>query len=259
MYNKQTKHIYSKMESVPTKTFAKQISTVEYNNQKLDYTEKALKELQEQMKTFKRPSLKTNKVFIDKKDNNCNIEDSENSGNSEIEEVSDNEEKLIKAKSSEVNLIIKHVVDKNSKSNTKTNNNANTKPLDDSMINSIYAQHEIDIKIISNLNKLIMELKQKHKNSMREYDSLDKNMHYLKLDLGNAQLENKDLIKKIDLLEKETTEFENQIIKLNNANKNHILNLNIVKGIFLILLILNIYYGYFKYFLFVASIINIFI
>ena len=108
-----------------------------------------------------------------------------------------------------------------------------------------------------------MEIKQKLKDNIREYNDLDNNMHYLKLDLGNAQIENKDFKNKLDLLEKENEEYRENLLKSNTklfeANKNHKLNLNIVKGIFIILLILNIYYDNFKYFLFVASIINIFI
>jgi len=285
-------------DNVPTKTFAKQISTVEYNNQKEDYTQKALRELNEQMKTFKRPSYKINtnntnntnkkntrsiindgndgndilddeeiKSSFDHKYNNVfndnafidnldNEENSDNEGNSDSEGKSDKD----------VNLIIKHVIDNkkkrnsNSKSGVKTTNtNTNTNSLNENIVNAIYAQHEIDINNISKLNKTIIEIKQKIKDSEREYDDMDCKMHYLKLDLGNSQLENETLKKEIEILKKENVEITEKIIILCDREKSDRFYFNILKWVCLFLLIFNLYYAEVKYFLFVAGVIAMFI
>ena len=56
------------MDAVPdTMTYAKKISVEEYNQQKDDYTQKALKELNEQMKTFTKPKSNSNTLITSNK------------------------------------------------------------------------------------------------------------------------------------------------------------------------------------------------
>ena len=109
-------------DNIPTKIFTKQISVDDYNNQKEDYTQKALRELNEQMKTFKRPETKTNDTLF-KKINSKDIkrkisENEEDSDNYELEEDFDEEDFDNKIENdcnnSSVNLIIKHGIDINS-------------------------------------------------------------------------------------------------------------------------------------------------
>ena len=292
--------------------FAKQITKAEYDNQKEDYTQKALRELQEQMKTFKRPLISkintnntntntintNNKVNIiddnlesvyDKKSNSDNNSDNDSESESESESHSNkdyNEEcdsdynennkkkvKMSNSKNTNVNLIIKHVVDNKGKSknnndndndkkkqkikmnstsqNTNTNSTQNTNT---TMVDSIYAQHEVDINIIAKLNKLIMELKQNIKDKDRDYNDMDGKMHYLKLDLGNCQIEKTDLLKQVDFLKQEQKK-NNTIIKNTEAStKKYIFYWKFIKIFILLLFIFNIYFDSFKYLLLLMSI-----
>jgi hypothetical protein len=257
-------------DNIPTKIFTKQISVDDYNNQKEDYTQKALRELNEQMKTFKRPETKTNDTLfkkINSKDNKRKIsENEEDSDNYELEEDFDEEEFDNKIENdcnnSSVNLIIKHVLDKKSSkiknnnaksSNAKSSNKLQINSMDDNIINSIYAQHEIDINTIAQLNKTILELKQNIKDKKKDFDDVDNKMHYLKLDLCNLQCDNKDFIKEITSLKNEIQIQNNKIILFEKNIKNRQFYIKILKVSVMILLLLNIWIENFEFLLLIIG------
>jgi len=257
-------------DNIPTKIFTKQISVDDYNNQKEDYTQKALRELNEQMKTFKRPETKTNDTLF-KKINSKDIkrkisENEEDSDNYELEEDFDEEDFDNKIENdcnnSSVNLIIKHVLDnKSSKiknnnaksSNAKSSNKLQINSMDDNIINSIYAQHEIDINTIAQLNKTILELKQNIKDKKKDFDDVDNKMHYLKLDLCNLQCDNKDFIKEITSLKNEIQIQNNKIILFEKNIKNRQFYIKILKVSVMILLLLNIWIENFEFLLLIIG------
>ena len=258
-------------DNIPTKIFTKQISVDDYNNQKEDYTQKALRELNEQMKTFKKPETKTNDTLfkkINSKDNKRKIsENEEDSDNYELVEDFDEEDFDNKIENdcnnSSVNLIIKHVLDKksskikntNSKSGTNksSSNKSQINSMDDNIINSIYAQHEIDINTISQLNKTILELKQNIKDKKKDFDDVDNKMHYLKLDLCNLQCDNKDFIKEITSLKNEIQIQNNKIILFEKNIKNRQFYIKIFKVSVMILLLLNICIENFEFLLLIIG------
>lgn len=253
-------------ENIPTKIFSKQISVDEYNSQKEDYTQKALRELNEQMKTFKRPEPKINDTLFKKINSNDNkrkiSENEEDSDNYELDEDSDNKIEN-DCDNSSVNLIIKHVLDnkfskiKNTNTKTSGNKSSNTKSqtnsLDDNIINSIYAQHEIDINTISQLNKTILELKQNIKDKKKDFDDVDNKMHYLKLDLSNLQCDNKDFIKEITSLKNEIQIQNNKIVLFEKNIKNRQFYIKIFKVSVMILLLLNVWIENFEFLLLIIG------
>jgi len=269
------------LPSSSLKTFAKQITIDEYKGQTEDYTQKALRELQEQMKTFKRPLIikksdkltdlsdLVNKIDVSHSNNDSNNsndsnDDSNNDSNDDSNDDSKNDsdednqklkKKIKLSKNNEnstntnVNLIIKHVVDNDEKNKktlktlkTNTKNTKNTANTTTTMTDSIYAQHEIDINKIAELNKTIFELKQTIKNKDREYNDMDGKMHYLKLDLGNSQIEKSDLLKQVELFKKDEIKNTNLIKTMEANNKKYIFYWKIIKKDIVLLYMFNIYF-----------------
>jgi len=213
------------METVPeTTTYAKKISVEEYNQQKNDYTKKALKELNEQMKTFTKPESKPRSLITSNKKLSISLPNSDNDDNDDNDDNaeynlkkhdsdSDYEDKketidtsnTPKSKSS-LNFIIKQYVNEqtpiqqqllkkrkitNTNTNQVTNHARNQEPQHiNTMSDAIYAQHELDMDVITNL-------KLKNNNLKNENEDLDTKKHFLTLELSNAQCEINDLKKQI--------------------------------------------------------------
>jgi len=219
------------LTNVPkTKTFANKISVEEYNQQKDDYTQKALKELSEQMKTFEKPkqtctkfniintSKKINTDIIDI-DNNTNINEDDtrddnsddnsynnngDNGNNNSNDNNDSEsdydtnldtinKRNSKKTHPSINLIVQHVENKQKKRKLTTTQSKIQDNTTTTMSDSIYAQHEVDMQTIQLLKDKINELKIENAN-------LDSKKHYLTLDLNNAQCEVNDLKKQVSYL-----------------------------------------------------------
>ena len=255
---------------VPTKTFVKQISTTEYNSQKDDYTKKALKELQEQMKTFKTPKERKDEKKEERKDekkeerkenyeSNKYIYD-DNDDNDDNNDISLDSESDYDTKA-KPSLIIKHIIDScsngnNNKTDTiakkrKTNNSNKTSNSSSSsssnLHDAIYAQHELDIKTITKLNNRIKELE-------KENGEFESKIHYLRLDVVNTICERNELQKEVKTLYIENDKnIKQAVIILDNDKKNKFY-FDILKIIVIILLILNIYFPAVKYFLMFFSV-----
>ena len=133
-------------------------SLEEYNKQKDDFTQKALKELSEQMKTFEKPKenkeenkvksksafniINTNKKIntniINVDDNNDNDNNNDNDDNDGSESDYDTNLDNTKPSKSSINLIVQHVENKQKKRKVS---HTQSKTQDTSMSDSIYAQH----------------------------------------------------------------------------------------------------------------------
>ena len=221
------------METVPeTTTYAKKISVEEYNQQKDNYTQKALKELNEQMKTFTKPESNPRSLITSNKKLSISLPNSDNDDNDDNDDNNDNNDdncgednyknrdsdsdyedkketidtsNTPKSKSS-LNFIIKQYVNeqtppqqqllkKRKITNTNTNHVTNQARNQSSqhintMSDAIYAQHELDMDVITNL-------KLKNNNLKNENEDLDTKKHFLTLELSNAQCEIGDLKKQI--------------------------------------------------------------
>jgi len=239
---------------INTPQYAEKITVEEYNKQKDEYTQKALKELQRQMLQQKVPNGKsiTNAnaysdvdidVGVDGTDNNDVCDDDDN--NSVIDysddEIADNQNQT------NVNLIIKHVsMDNNSakknsnkKKPVRGNVNGSDKQSlvackDKSSINDvIYAQHEIDTHKIQTMKVIITKLK-------AQIDEESRKSHYLKLDLNNAQCDNNDLKKQIIALKADNDNKTKQLEKI--QTKLYTDKIGLIIYLIMILLIVMILY-----------------
>ena len=260
----------STLNSVPEPiTFAKKISVEEYNKQKDDYTQKALKELNDQMKhlppIIKKSSISLslpnsdndeddkdindkyinskdiNDTYINSKDINMKDINNDNDSDSDYNDNHDNHEHSKSNHS--VNFIIKHFVSENSEPvqqslkkrkivRNTANQNQNT-----TMSDAIYAQHELDMNTITKLTV--------QNNSLKiENQDLDSRKHYLTLELSNAQCDISDLKKQISYLKNENIKLKHfiNIIKKSDAYVEKCIKFICYICILIILLI--IYYIY---------------
>ena len=251
------------MDEINTAQYAEKITIEEYNKQKDEYTQKALKELQKQMIQQKVPKhsftniTKNNNTFVndldvdldvdvdvdvdnindnvnDNVNGTCNNDDDDNS----VIEYSD-EEIIDKQKQTNVNLIIKHVsMDK--KNNSAKQNDIKKKPSkiadkhERSSINDvIYAQHEIDTHKIQIMKGIISKLK-------NQIDEEARKIHYLKLDLNNAQCDNNDFKKQIIALKADNDNKTKQLEKI--QNKLYTDKISLIIYLIMILLIVMVLY-----------------
>ena len=270
-----------------TTQFAKKISIDEYNKQKDDYTQRALRELKEQLTSSSKRPLDnkysdieldddSDSDSVDVKNTSNNNNDSSNNYNngSNNDSNSNSNSNNIKQTKPKVNVFIQHVPEKikntnngnngnsNNGNNSSNGNNSNKKikvnsqnnsELNNNLVGSIYAKREDDINTIAKLNKQIVDLKQKNK-------ELESTKRYLELDFLNKELDNTDKDRKIDELETTIT-ISSRTIKTNEDNlklkikqdeenyKKNKFYLKLIKISMFILLMLNLYFDNFKYFL----------
>ena len=196
-----------------TTTYAKQITVEEYNRQKDENTQKALKELNEQMKTFKKTNKNTDtntKISLSLP-NSYNDEDEDEKGSdSDYTENIDNS-----TVTPSVNFIIKQYASEQTppqqqllKKRKITNSNSNGSSNGNTMTDAIYAQHELDMETITNL-------KLKNNSLKNENNDLDTKKHFLTLELSNAQCDITDFKKQISYLKDENIKLKQfiQIMK----------------------------------------------
>jgi len=268
------------MESVSatasTPSFTKKISINEYNNND-EYKQKQLRELQEQMKSFKKPKISDDKESQNKSSSSKSSSSKSSSSKSSSKEsdVSDsdynlenevfsndedsNEPESNKRKyKPDVNLIINNIVDRQ-KAKAKGNSNTNAKVSNQSassnnLVDSIYAQRELDIKEIARLNKNIASLLQNIKDKQREVDDLEKKQHYANLESNNLQCELFDCKKQIETLKKDNKKISDDNQITDTKMKRYEFCLKLLKYFMILMFILNIYFQTFKYFLLIASV-----
>ena len=171
---------------------AEKITMEEYNRQKDEYTNQALKELQTQMKNQK-PI--TPRILVNNKDDNNELSDDGNNSvilhNSDSDDDYDNDD----YDNNKTNLIIKHIInnkDRNAERNANRrhrrmkSNPDNENKASASINEVIYAQRELDMKTIQSLKEIINNLK-------RDIEDESRKNHFLKLDLNNSHCDNMDL------------------------------------------------------------------
>jgi hypothetical protein len=270
----------------PIITFIKPISTDEYNKQGSDFTQKALLELKEQMKNFKpnKHSIIQKNIDVINK-NNCIIESNSNSDSDsdsdsvsdynlsdkddKDEDVDDDNTSKNTRTNTNINLIIKNVksdaksdAKKTTKKDKKKTNESKSKESRQSkeskeskeskkssdITNAVFDKMDNDSNKILQLNNKIVEYKSVCK-------KMDKDLHYLKLDLVNFQCDNDKLLKETASYNKKIVELEN-IVKHSDdkANKQE-KYMQYLKIFIIILLLLNAYFDYVKYILLFSSVI----
>jgi hypothetical protein len=232
------------------------ITIEEYEKQKADYTQKALKELQAQMKmlplvtksrnTSSSQSSHSNLLSdneIINQDDDDQIEDEDNQIDDDDDQIEEEVYFNDTSKSMDnpkVNVIInqfkknrdnqiglrKHKITTTT-ATTTTKPTKPTKPTktesDDSLMQAVYIQREIDCQELEKFKKLANRLENNLKNEERKN-------HYLKLDLNNALVDNTNLTIKVDFLTKENTKLKDQEYK----NKLTIIILKLLIGVFIL-------------------------
>ena len=239
-------------------TYIRQISPDNYKKQGIDFTQKALLELKEQMKNFKpkKHSIFEKDTETETESNDLdNINDCENTNTNDSNSESESDYDMTD-KGTNIKLIIKNVkkdkkisnkltpnksTSNKSTSNKSTSNKSTSKITDKSLDieNAMLKQFERD-------NKKVLELKSICK-------KMDSDLHYLKLDLINSQCD-KDILEKEVKFYKNKIEYIDKIIKFDNEKyikeKKY---LKYLKIFIILLLALNLYLYYFKYFMFVIG------
>ena len=190
--------------------YAKKITLDEFNKQKDEYTQNALKELNEIMKMQVNPRKKihkNSKIYTsnnngygdgnDDASNGASNDGDSNDGDSNNSDSNDDDN----SNGHEINFIGKYSSSKgkgegssknhgknHGKKHDTTVHNTDTNAISMNATATILAKHEKD-------NKLISGLKQQKHNLEDEINNLDSKLHYMKLDLNNLQVENNELKK----------------------------------------------------------------
>jgi len=220
-----------------TKQYMMPISAEEYEKQKLDYTQQALKDLQNHLEEHVNKNIKNinNTNYKMKKNNSNEWNDSNDSdkNNSVVEYTTDDNEDI-----DNVNITInrepkKYKTRSNSNKAKKNNPNIILSPGDiERYINqSMVHEYEVTIgKYKSSISALRNEINDENKKN-----------HYLKLDLNNAICDNNDNKNKVMQLKAELLD-KNKLITIQNdtlyKNKMHILALKVIVYIQIIMIFL---------------------
>jgi hypothetical protein len=261
----------------PKATYIKPISTDEYKKQGSDFTQKALLELKEQMQNIKpnkHSIIQKNIAVVNKNDyiiesNSNSDSDSATDYNlSDKDDEDDDDDDTTKNSNTNsntnINLIIKNVKkdakkNKKNKSESKSkesNTNNNSKESKESkeskkssdITNAVFDKLDNDSNKILQLNTKIFEYKS-------VCQKMDKDLHYLKLDLVNYQCDNDKLIKDSEFYKKKIELLDN-IVKLNDDKLNKQEKyMKYLKIFIIILLLLNAYFEYVKYMLLILSLV----
>jgi outer membrane lipopolysaccharide assembly protein LptE/RlpB len=223
--------------------YAEKITLEEYNRQKEEYTQNALKELQQQMKqTTHQPKSKMFKFNDDDDDNKYNVNEYSDDDAEDVDSVEDIASSIDKngnarEKQTNVNLIIKHVTAREKRKNISSSDKQSIRKTNNS--NSLEAEfrekHEVDTKTIQSLKNLIVKINE-------DLDCESRKNHYLKLDLNNAQCDNDVLKKNISVLRKEHEKTQKEIIELKKESQTNEVYMMIMKITIAVLLLVNIIY-----------------
>jgi len=228
------------------KQYMMPISTEEYERQKNDYTQQALKDLQnhleehvnkkvnkqankhvnKQGKKTSNTNYKTKKSTFENNQNNSDTEDDSYENNSVIEYTTDDQEDII----DNVNITINREPKKyKTRSNSKQTNHIATdieryiSPDDIERYINQTMVHEYEARI-SNYKNIIANIK-------NEINEENKKNHYLKLDLNNSICDNNDNKNKIMQLKSELLD-KNKLITIQNDTlykiKMHIIALKVI-------------------------------
>ena len=240
-----------------TKQYVMPISIEEYETQKLDYTQNALKELQPHLAEHvnKQTNIKTKQlsmsksISMSKKDKHNDIMDDilDDNDNSVIEYTTDSDTVSDGDKNSNEEYNEK----KQYKPRNKNKTNVNTQKLTSSKERRILSDYQLgQLEASRYVNQTMVheyeESLSKHKNTItalrNEINEENKKNHYLKLDLNNVICDNNDNKNKVMQLRVELLD-KNKLINIQNdilyKNKMQILALKIILYIqFFIILIM---------------------
>ena len=240
-------------------TFINPISTDEYKKQGSDFTQKALLELKEQMKNYKPNKPKKQSIIkknIDVVNKNDYIIESNSNSDSETDyNISDNDDNddndgnddNNNNNDTNINVIIRNGKNrKNTKSDNKKNQSSELKSSE--FTSAMFEKLDNDTHKILQLNTKMGDLKSACK-------KMDKDLHYLKLDLINCQCEKDKLITDADLNTKKIELLDN-IVKLKDEKQiREQYYMKYLKIFIIIALSANAYFDYVKYILLFSSVI----
>lgn len=240
--------------------YIKPISFDEYKMQSSEYTKKALQELKEQMKTFKPKKnsiieknidvLNKNDYIIESNsDTDYNLSDNNNYDNGDDNDNDDGDNG--DDKNTNINVIIRNFKntkpDNKKKKISKSNSESNASNASN-VTDAIYNKLDNDSKKILQLNTKIVELN-------RVCNKMDKDLHYLKLDLLNSQCDN-DKLNKDEEFYKKKIELLDNIVKLSDEKqKKEQKYLKYLKTFIIILFCANAYFDYIKYMMLFVSVV----
>jgi len=251
-------------------TYTNKISLEEYTKQKDDFTQKALKELSEQMKTFEKPkqtnsdikpkklATKTahksehklehksvpktehniinvnnkinTKLINNNNDDNDDDDNDDNDGDNNSESDYDNLENTDKMTAHPAINLIVQHVE-NKQKKRKVSHTQSKNQDNSSMSDSIYAQHEVDMQTIQLLKDKMNELK-------IENADLDGKKHYLTLDLNNAQCDINQFKKQVSYLKAQLITHKQFINQMKKYDDDFAKRLKLTCAIIVFLLIL---------------------
>lgn len=202
--------------------FVPRITIEEYENQKREYTQAALRELQAQMKTIEPRESRSASDYTDSLTNSIVDSVEDNSSDNDVFNDTSKEYKTPK-----VNVIINNIK-KNEETGLRKRKNIN-KDTEDTLLSSVIAQREIESLELAKFKNLARQLE----NALDKEESRN---HYLKLDLNNALVDNTNLTIKVDALTKENTKLKDQDFK----NKMTIIILKILLFLFVLHFLLSL-------------------
>ena len=196
------------MESTEQPTqFAQKISIEEYNRQKDDYTKKALANLNQVLQQqqfsaaknrYKGGPLEGSLLTENINDNTKNFDDSEESDN-EIEEIDKRDDipKIV------VQQFVGHRKEKAKGAKKQQSCGEKDAPVDGNLVVSLIEQHDENLRIIAALKKMNREQDE-------QINSLDRKLHFMKLELGNCQVDLDTANNDIKVLKHEVATYKNE-------------------------------------------------
>ena len=210
-----------------TKQYMMPIGTEEYERQKHDYTQKALKDLQNHLEEHVNKQVKKSYNTNSKAKKTTSDDEDEYSNNSVIEYTTDDNEDIDHA----INREPKKYKTRSNSNKDKKSNKSNKANKTDIELMPGDIERYINQSIIHNYEITISKYKITIANLKTEINDENKKNHYLKLDLNNAICDNNDNKNKVMQLRAELLD-KNKLITIQtdilHKNKMHILALKVI-------------------------------
>lgn len=212
--------------NMSTKQYMMPISAEEYEQQKLDYTQQALKDLQNHLEEHVNKNIKninnTNSKIKKNNSNDWNNSNDSDKNNSVVEYTTDDNEDI-----DNVNISINREPKK-----YKTRNNSKSKKNNpDIILLPDDIERYINQSMVHEYEVTIGKYKASISALRNEINEENKKTHYLKLDLNNAICDKNDNKNKVMQLRSELLD-KNKLITIQNdtlyKNKMHILALKVI-------------------------------
>jgi len=229
-----------------TKQYVVPISIEDYQKQKLDYTQNALKELQPHLAEYvnKQTNIKTKQMSMSKKDKHNDIQDDIDDYNSVIEYTTDSDSNKNSDINEEYNEKKQYKLRNKSKTNVTKQKSSSSKErriLSDYELGQIEAERYVNQTLVQDYEEKLSKYKNTIIALRNELNEENKKNHYLKLDLNNVICDNNDNKNKVIQLRIELLD-KNKLITIQNdtlyKNKIEILALKIILYIQIVIILI---------------------